>query len=200
MQTSGPELMDLSSENQATLDLYGAEPGKSTFANNCLVARRLLERGTRFVQLYHTGWDHHGNRVNNLADKLDEVALDVDRASAALVTDLKQRGLLEDTLVIWGGEFGRTPMGEIKELPGRNHHIENFPMWFAGGGIKPGQTIGEVDDLGFSITKDPIEVHDVQATILHLLGLDHTKLTFRHQGRDFRLTDVAGHVIQPLLS
>jgi len=200
MQTSGPELMDLSSENQATLDLYGAEPGKSTFANNCLVARRLLERGTRFVQLYHTGWDHHGNRVNNLADKLDEVALDVDRASAALVTDLKRRGLLDDTLVIWGGEFGRTPMGEIKELPGRNHHIENFPMWFAGGGIKPGQTIGEVDDLGFFITKDPIEVHDVQATILHLLGLDHTKLTFRHQGRDFRLTDVGGRVIQPLLA
>ena len=200
MQTSGPELMDLSSESQATLDLYGAEPGKSTFANNCLVARRLLERGTRFVQLYHTGWDHHGNRVNNLADKLDEVALDVDRASAALVTDLKQRGLLDDTLVIWGGEFGRTPMGEIKELPGRNHHIENFPMWFAGGGIKAGQTIGEVDDLGFFITKDPIEVHDVQATILHLLGLDHTKLTFRHQGRDFRLTDVAGRVIEPLLA
>ncbi|MYC65714.1 MAG: DUF1501 domain-containing protein [Acidobacteriia bacterium] len=200
MQTSGPELMDLSSESQATLDLYGAEPGKSTFANNCLVARRLLEGGTRFVQLYHTGWDHHGNRVNNLADKLDEVALDVDRASAALVTDLKQRGLLDDTLVIWGGEFGRTPMGEIKELPGRNHHIDNFPMWFAGGGIKPGQTIGEVDDLGFFITKDPIEVYDVQATILHLLGLDHTKLTFRHQGRDFRLTDVAGHVIEPLLA
>ena len=200
MQTSGPELMDLSSESQATLDLYGAEPGKSTFANNCLVARRLLEGGTRFVQLYHTGWDHHGNRVNNLADKLDEVALDVDRASAALVTDLKQRGLLDDTLVIWGGEFGRTPMGEIKELPGRNHHIENFPMWFAGGGIKAGQTIGEVDDLGFFITKDPIEVYDVQATILHLLGLDHTKLTFRHQGRDFRLTDVAGRVIEPLLA
>ena len=200
MQTSGPELMDLSSESQATLDLYGAEPGKSTFANNCLVARRLLERGTRFVQLYHTGWDHHGNRVNNLADKLDEVALDVDRASAALVTDLKQRGLLDDTLVIWGGEFGRTPMGEIKELPGRNHHIENFPMWFAGGGIKAGQTIGEVDDLGFFITKDPVEVHDVQATILHLLGLDHTKLTFRHQGRDFRLTDVAGRLIEPLLA
>ncbi len=200
MQTSGPELMDLSSESQATLDLYGAEPGKSTFANNCLVARRLLERGTRFVQLYHTGWDHHGNRVNNLADKLDEVALDVDRASAALVTDLKQRGLLDDTLVIWGGEFGRTPMGEIKEQPGRNHHVENFPMWFAGGGIKPGRTIGEVDELGFFITKDPVEVHDVQATILHLLGLDHTKLTFRHQGRDFRLTDVAGRLIEPLLA
>ena len=200
MQTSGPELMDLASESPSMIDLYGATPGESTFANNCLVARRLLERGTRFVQLYHTGWDHHGNRQNNLADKLDEVALDVDRASAALVTDLKQRGLLDDTLVIWGGEFGRTPMGEIQELPGRNHHIENFPMWFAGGGIKPGQTIGEVDDLGFFITKDPVEVHDVQATILHLLGLDHTKLTFRHQGRDFRLTDVGGKVINDILA
>lgn len=200
MQTSGPELMNLSEESPATLAAYGAKPGKSTFANNCLIARRLLERGTRFVQLYHTGWDHHGNRENNLAEKLDEVALDVDQASAALVRDLKQRGLLEDTLVIWGGEFGRTPMGEIKELPGRNHHIENFPMWFAGGGIKPGQTIGEVDDLGFFITKDPIEVHDIQATILHLLGLDHTKLTFRYQGRDFRLTDVGGKVIRQLVA
>jgi hypothetical protein len=200
MQTSGPELMDLSTEGQATLDLYGAVPGESSFSNNCLIARRLLERGTRFVQLYHTGWDHHGNRANNLADKLDEVSLAVDRASAALVTDLKKRGLLDDTLVIWGGEFGRTPMGEIQELPGRNHHVENFPMWFAGGGIKAGQTIGEVDELGFFITKDPIEVHDVQATILHLLGLDHTKLTFRHQGRDFRLTDVGGRVIEKLLA
>ena len=200
MQTSGPELMDLATESPATLDLYGAVPGQSSFANNCLVARRLLERGTRFIQLYHTGWDHHGNRVNNLAEKLDEVSLAVDRASAALVTDLKQRGLLEDTLVVWGGEFGRTPMGEIQELPGRNHHIENFPMWFAGGGIKAGQTIGEVDELGFFITKDPIEVYDVQATILHLLGLDHKKLTFRHQGRDFRLTDVGGRVITKLLS
>jgi hypothetical protein len=200
MQTSGPELMDLSTEGQATLDLYGAVPGESSFSNNCLIARRLLERGTRFVQLYHTGWDHHGNRANNLADKLDEVSLAVDRASAALVTDLKKRGLLDDTLVIWGGEFGRTPMGEIQELPGRNHHVENFPMWFAGGGIKAGQTIGEVDELGFFITKDPIEVHDVQATILHLLGLDHTKLTFRHQGRDFRLTDVGGRVIKKLLA
>ena len=200
MQTSGPELMDLTTESQSTLDLYGAAPGESTFANNCLVARRLLERGTRFVQLYHTGWDHHGNRENNLAYKLDEVSLAVDRASAALVKDLKQRGLLDDTLVIWGGEFGRTPMGEIQELPGRNHHIENFPMWFAGGGIKGGQTIGEVDELGFFITKDPVEVHDVQATILHLLGLDHTELTFRHQGRDFRLTDVGGRVIGQLLA
>ena len=131
--------MDLATESPATLDLYGAVPGESSFANNCLVARPLIERGTRFVQLYHTGWDHHGNRVNNLAEKLDEVSLAVDRASAALVTDLKQRGLLEDTLVVWGGEFGRTPMGEIQELPGRNHHIENFPMWFAGGGIKAGK-------------------------------------------------------------
>ena len=200
MQTSGPELMDLSAESQSTLDLYGAVPGDSSFANNCLVARRLLERGTRFVQLYHTGWDHHGNRVNNLADKLDEVSLAVDRASAALVTDLKERGLLEDTLVIWGGEFGRTPMGEIQELPGRNHHVENFPIWFAGGGIKAGQRIGEVDELGFFTTKDPINVHDIQATILHLLGLDHTRLTFRHQGRDFRLTDVGGRVIRKLLA
>ena len=200
MQTSGPELMDLSTESEATLEMYGATPGTSSFANNCLIARRLIERGTRFVQLYHTGWDHHGNRNNNLAEKLDEVALDVDQGCAALVTDLKQRGLLDDTLVIWGGEFGRTPMGEIKESPGRNHHIENFPMWFAGGGIKTGQTIGEVDELGFFITKDPIEVHDVQATILHLLGLDHTKLTFRYQGRDFRLTDVGGRVIDRLLA
>ena len=201
MQTSGPDLMDLSTEDQATLDMYGATPGsKATFANNCLIARRLIERGSRFVQLYHTGWDHHGNRLNNLAEKLDEVALDVDRASAALVKDLKRRGLLDDTLVIWGGEFGRTPMGEILESPGRNHHIENFPMWFAGGGVKPGQTIGEVDELGFFITKDPVEVHDVQATILHLLGLDHKKLTFKHQGRDFRLTDVGGRVIDKLLA
>ena len=200
MQTSGPELMDLTSESRETLDLYGATPGEPSFANNCLVARRLLERGARFVQLYHTGWDHHGNRLNNLADKLDEVALAVDRPSAALVKDLKRRGLLDDTLVVWGGEFGRTPMGEIKELPGRNHHIENFPIWFAGGGIKAGQSIGKVDELGFFATEDPVEVHDVQATILHLLGLDHTKLTFRYQGRDFRLTDVGGRVIGKLLA
>ena len=200
MQTSGPELMDLSTENQATLDLYGAKPGEQSFANNCLLARRMIERGVRFVQLYQTGWDHHGNRQNNLNEKLDEVALTVDRPTAALIKDLKQRGLLEETLVIFGGEFGRTPMGEIRETVGRNHHIENFPMWFAGGGIKAGQTIGEVDELGFFITKDKVEVHDVQATILHLLGLDHEKLTFRYQGRDFRLTDVGGRVIKKLLA
>ncbi|MDA1314475.1 MAG: DUF1501 domain-containing protein [Acidobacteria bacterium] len=200
MQTSGPELMDLSSETQATLDLYGATPGKQSFANNCLLARRMVERGVRFVQCYQTGWDHHGNRQNNLNEKLDEVALDVDRPAAALIKDLKQRGLLDETLVLFGGEFGRTPMGEVRESVGRNHHIDNFPMWFAGGGIKAGQTIGEVDELGFFITKDKVEVHDVQATILHLLGLDHKKLTFRYQGRDFRLTDVGGHVVEKLLA
>ena len=200
MQTSGPELMDLSTESQATLDLYGAKPGEQSFANNCLLARRMIERGVRFVQLYQTGWDHHGNRQNNLNEKLDEVALTVDRPTAALIKDLKQRGLLEETLVIFGGEFGRTPMGEIRETVGRNHHIENFPIWFAGGGIKAGQTIGEVDELGFFITKDKVEVHDVQATILHLLGLDHEKLTFRYQGRDFRLTDVGGRLIKKLLA
>ena len=178
MQTSGPELMDLSSESQATLDLYGVTPGEPSYATNCLLARRMIERGVRFVQLYHTGWDHHGN----LSERIDEVSLETDRPSAALITDLKQRGLLEDTLVIWGGEFGRTPMAEFRESVGRNHHIDNFPMWFAGGGIKPGQTIGEVDDLGFFVTRDKVEVHDVQATILHLLGIDHTKLTYRYQG------------------
>ena len=200
MQTSGPELMDLSSEGQGILDSYGATPGESSFANNCLLARRMIERGVRFVQLYHTGWDHHGNVSNNLNEKLDEVALATDRPCAALIKDLEQRGLLQDTLVIWGGEFGRTPMGEVRETVGRNHHIENFPMWFAGGGIKPGQNIGEVDELGFFVTKDKVEVHDVHATILHLLGLDHTKLTYRFQGRDFRLTDVGGRVIDKLLA
>ncbi|MGI9427201.1 MAG: DUF1501 domain-containing protein [Bythopirellula sp.] len=199
MQTSGPELMDLASESQDTLDSYGATPGEPSFANNCLLARRMIERGVRFVQLYHTGWDHHGTPTNNLNEKLDEVSLATDRPCAALLKDLKQRGLLEDTLVIWGGEFGRTPMGEEQEALGRNHHIENFPMWFAGGGIKPGQTIGEVDELGFFVTKDRAEVHDVHATILRLLGLDHTKLTYRFQGFDFRLTDVGGRVIERLL-
>ena len=199
MQTSGPELMDLTSENQQTLDLYGVTPGQTSFANNCLLARRMIERGVRFVQLYHTGWDHHGNPTQNL-EKIDEVALETDRPMTALLADLKQRGLLEDTLVVWGGEFGRTPMGEVRETVGRNHHIENFPMWFAGGGVRPGQTIGEVDDLGFFVTRDKVEVHDVQATILHLLGLDHTKLTFRYQGRDFRLTDVGGQLIGKLLA
>ena len=200
MQTSGPELIDFSTESQATLDLYGAEPGGKSFANNCLLARRLVERGVRFVQLYHSSWDHHGGPGETLDKDLDEVCLSADQACKALVMDLKQRGMLEDTLVVWGGEFGRTPMGEVRDTVGRNHHIDAFTMWFAGGGTKPGQSIGETDEIGFSPVKDPVHVHDIQATILHLLGIDHTKLTFRFRGRDFRLTDVGGHVIDKLLS
>lgn len=199
MQSSAPELMDLSSESQATLDLYGARPGEPSYAMNCLLARRLLERGVRFVQLYHTNWDHHGGSTENLTNHLDEVCKDVDQASAALVLDLKQRGLLEDTLVIWGGEFGRTPMGEVRDTIGRNHHIECGTMWMAGGGVKGGFTLGETDELGFSPVADPVHVHDVQATILHLLGINHERLTYRFQGRDFRLTDIAGHVQHKLL-
>jgi len=200
MQSSAPELMDLSGESQATMDLYGAKAGEPSYAMNCLLARRLVERGTRFVQLYHTNWDHHGGNTENLNNSLDEVTHDVDQASAALVMDLKSRGLLEDTLVIWGGEFGRTPMGEIRDTVGRNHHIECATMWMAGGGVKAGFTLGETDELGFSPVSDPVHVHDVQATILHLLGIDHEKLTYRFQGRDFRLTDVAGVVQHKLLA
>jgi hypothetical protein len=197
MQTSGPELIDFSRESKQTLDLYGAEPGKPSFANNCLLARRLVERGARFVQLYHTDWDHHAD----LKDPLDQVCREIDRGTAALIKDLKRRGLLEHTLVVWGGEFGRTPMGEQRDKTvGRNHHIDAYTMWMAGAGVKPGQTIGETDDLGFKAVDDRIDVHDVQATILHLLGLDHTKLTFRFQGRDFRLTDVGGNVVGKLLA
>jgi uncharacterized protein (DUF1501 family) len=200
MQTRAPELMDLSTETRETLDLYGAEPGKVSFANNCLLARRLVERGVRFVQLYHTDWDHHGGPGADLEKALEQVAREVDRPCAALITDLKRRGLLEDTLVIWGGEFGRTPMGEKRETTGRNHHIEAFTMWFAGGGIKTGQTLGRTDDFGFAPVEDRVHVHDLHATILHLLGLDHTRLTFRFQGRDFRLTDIAGEVVHKLVA
>ena len=200
MQTSGPELIDFSTESQATLDLYGAKPGEKSFANNCLLARRLVERGVRFVQLYHSSWDHHGGPGDSLAKDLDEVCLTADQAYKALIVDLKQRGMLDDTLVVWGGEFGRTPMGEERETVGRNHHIDAFTMWFAGGGTKRGQSIGETDEFGFAPVKDPVHPHDIQATILHLLGIDHTKLTFRFRGRDFRLTDVGGHVIEPLLA
>ena len=197
MQTSGPELIDFSKESRQTLDMYGAEPGKATYANNCLLARRLVERGVRFVQLYHTDWDHHAD----LGQPLEQVAREVDRASAALIRDLKQRGLLESTLVIWGGEFGRTPMGEVRERGkiGRNHHIDAYTLLMAGGGIQPGRVIGGTDELGFSPAGLRIHVHDVQASILHLLGLDHTKLTFKFQGRDFRLTDVAGEPIKGLV-
>lgn len=200
MQTSAPELMDLSGETKATLDAYGVDPAKPSFARNCLLARRLVEQGTRFVQLYHTDWDHHGNPGTNLGSPLEDRCKEVDQPAAALVRDLKQRGLLDETLVIWGGEFGRTPQGEPRDTLGRDHHIENFTMWLAGGGVKGGITMGESDDLGYYTVKDPVHVHDLQATVLHLLGLDHERLTYRFQGRNFRLTDVAGNVVTKILS
>ncbi|MSO23133.1 MAG: DUF1501 domain-containing protein [Acidobacteria bacterium] len=195
MQSSAPELMDLAKEPKKVLDMYGAEPGKPSFANNCLLARRLVERGVRFVQLYHEAWDQHGNLVRDLRKNCE----DTDQASAALVKDLKQRGLLENTLVIWGGEFGRTPMVQGGE-DGRDHHPNAFTMWLAGGGIKPGISLGESDELGFNAVKDRVHVHDLHATLMHLLGFDHTKLTYRFQGRDFRLTDVHGELVKPLLA
>ena len=200
MQSSAPELMDFLKEPPQTLKAYGAEPGKVSFANNCLLARRLVERGVRFVQLYHTDWDHHGNLDTNLDKPLENICREVDQPSAALVNDLKQRGLLDQTLVIWGGEFGRTPMGEPRDLLGRDHHIDGYTMWLAGGGVKGGQALGATDDLGFYAVEDRVHVHDLQATILYLLGLEHTKLTYRFQGRDFRLTDVGGEVVQKLLA
>jgi hypothetical protein len=195
MQTSAPELMDLSKEPKHVLEMYGAEPGKPSFANNCLLARRLVERGVRFVQLFHEAWDQHGNLVKDIAQNCK----DTDQASAALVKDLKQRGLLDSTLVVWGGEFGRTPMVQGGS-DGRDHHPNAFTMWLAGGGTKPGVVLGETDELGFNVVKDKVHVHDLHATILHLLGFDHKKLTYRFQGRDFRLTDVHGNVIQQLLA
>ncbi|MDB5386793.1 MAG: hypothetical protein JWM11_2439 [Planctomycetaceae bacterium] len=200
MQSSAPELMDLKGETKETLELYGAEPGKPSFANNCLLARRLVEKGVRFVQLYHTDWDHHGNAGTELGKSLDERCAEVDKGCAALVQDLKRRGLLEDTIVMWGGEFGRTPQGEGRELMGRDHHIEAFTMWFAGGGIKPGQTIGETDEIGYNVVRDRLHMHDLHATLLHLLGMDHLKLTYRVQGRDFRLTDVHGQLFPKLMA
>ena len=200
MQSAAPTLMDISKEDQKTLDLYGVEPGKPSFAANCLLARRMVERGVRFIQLYHTNWDHHGGPTENLGKHLPEICKEVDQPSAALIKDLKQRGLLDDTLVIWGGEFGRTPMGEVRESVGRDHHIDAYTMWLAGGGIKPGLVYGETDDIGYTVTKNPVHVHDLQATILHQLGIDHTKLTFRSQGRDFRLTDVHGEVVKNILT
>ena len=200
MQSSAPELIDLKAESAATLKLYGIEDQRPSFARNCLLARRLVERGVRFVQLYHTNWDSHGGPGENLQADFEKVCREVDQGQAALVQDLKERGLLQDTLVIWGGEFGRTPMGENRDTTGRNHHIDAFTMWFAGGGTKAGQVIGETDELGFNAVRDPMHVHDLHATILHLLGLDHTRLTFRFQGRDFRLTDVHGKVNHQLFA
>ncbi|MCZ2147908.1 MAG: DUF1501 domain-containing protein [Bryobacterales bacterium] len=195
MQSSAPELMDISKEPRHVLDMYGAVPGKPSFANDCLLARRLVERGVRFVQLYHEAWDQHGNLTRDIAINCK----DTDQACAALVQDLKQRGLLKDTLVVWGGEFGRTPMVQGGN-DGRDHHPNAFTMWLAGGGVKPGLVMGESDELGFNVIKDKVHVHDLHATMLHMLGFDHTKLTFRFQGRDFRLTDVHGNVVQKLLA
>ncbi|MBX3178411.1 MAG: DUF1501 domain-containing protein [Candidatus Hydrogenedentes bacterium] len=204
MQTSVPELMDIASEPESVRALYGVEPGKTSFANNALLARRLVERGVRFVQLFHTGWDHHGGKgKQNLIGDLPVTAGQIDRPAAALVKDLKQRGLLEETLVIWGGEFGRTPMvqGEVTaESMGRDHNPRAFTIWMAGGGIKPGIVHGLTDDFGYNVVEKPVHVHDFQATVLHCLGMEHEKLTYRFQGRDFRLTDVHGNVVRDLLA
>jgi uncharacterized protein (DUF1501 family) len=184
--------------------MYGAEPGKVSFANNCLLARRLAERGVRFIQLYHWGWDSHGTaESDDLVHSLPQRCREADRASAALVKDLKQRGMLDETLVVWAGEFGRTPMNEERDgskFLGRDHHPHAFTIWLAGGGIRPGITIGATDELGYHVIEDRIEVHDLHATMLHLFGIDHERLTYRFQGRDFRLTDVAGKVVAPLLA
>src|SRR5262245_46796536 len=195
MQSSAPDLMDLSREPRRVLEAYGAEPGKSSFANTCLLARRMVERGVRFVQVFHEAWDQHGGLVGGLKKNCQ----DTDRPTAALLKDLKARGLLEDTLVIWGGEFGRTPMVQGGS-DGRDHHPNCFTTLLAGGGVRPGVTIGESDEFGFNVTKDKVHVHDLHATILHLLGFDHTKLTFKSQGRDFRLTDVKGNLVKKMLA
>jgi hypothetical protein len=196
LQTSAPELMDLGSEPKEMLDRYGIkDPKEANFARNCLLARRLVERGVRFVQLFHEAWDQHGN----LTGGVKQNALDTDQASAALVMDLKERGLLEDTIVIWGGEFGRTPMVQGGN-DGRDHHNRCFSLWLAGGGIKAGHVHGQTDELGFNVANDPVHVHDLNATLLHLLGFDHLRLTFRSQGRDYRLTDVHGNVVQGILA
>ena len=200
LQASAPELMDLKSESAETLKLYGADPAKPSYARACLLARRMIERGVRCVNIYHSGWDAHSNVAGNVTNN----ARTTDQASAALITDLKRRGLLEDTLVIWGGEFGRTPMVEsnptLNRSQGRDHHPQAFSLWMAGGGVKGGVTLGATDELGFHITDRPVHIHDLQATILHLLGLDHERLTFHHGGRDYRLTDVHGKLIREIFT
>jgi hypothetical protein len=199
MQTSIPELTDISREPAGVREMYGAEPGKPSFAANCLLARRLAERGVRFIQLYHRDWDHHSDLPGGLKAQCEQT----DRPAAALVRDLKQRGLLEDTLVLWGGEFGRTAFCQGPLTPGkfgRDHHTRCFAMWLAGGGTRAGVTVGRTDDFGYNVVEGGVHVHDLQATLLHLLGIDHTKLTYRFQGREFRLTDVAGQVVEALLA
>lgn len=203
MQTSVPEVMDISREPAAMHALYGTTPGRASFANNCLLARRLVERGVRFVQLYHRGWDHHGGPDGNLVFDLKKRCLETDQACVALVRDLKQRGLLDETVVVWGGEFGRTPMMQGALQPdqiGRDHHPHGYTIWMAGGGIKPGIVYGATDEFGFYAVDQTMHVHDLHATILHLFGVDHTRLTYRFQGRDFRLTDVHGEVAKALLA
>ncbi|MGE5195458.1 MAG: DUF1501 domain-containing protein [Deltaproteobacteria bacterium] len=200
LQTSAPELMDLKGESKATLDLYGVDPDKPSFARACLLARRMVERGVRFINIYNEGWDAHSDVVGNHTNNCKAT----DQGAAALVADLKLRGLLNETLVIWGGEFGRTPMVEsnpaLGRSLGRDHHPQSYTMWLAGGGIKPGLTYGASDELGFNVVENGVHVHDVQATILHLLGLDHERLTYRYAGRDFRLTDIHGRVVQDILA
>jgi hypothetical protein len=200
LQTSAPELMSLADESSETLALYGCKPEEASFARACLIARRLVERGVRFITIYHEGWDGHSDVSGNVKGNCAKT----DQASAALVMDLKRRGLLDETLVVWGGEFGRTPMVEASAVlgrsKGRDHHPNAFTMWLAGGGIRGGVTYGETDELGFHIARDEVNVHDLQATILHCLGLDHERLTYRYQGRDFRLTDVHGHVVRGILA
>jgi len=202
MQTSAPELMDTSGESKETLDLYGIkDPKEASFARNCLLARRLIERGVRFVQLYHTNWDHHGGPTENLEEHLPSISREIDQSGAALVLDLQRRGLLDDTIVVWGGEFGRTPMGEVRESTGRNHHIDAFTMWFAGGGFKRGFSFGETDEFGFGSIDHSVHVRDIHATILHQLGLHHERLSIRSQGLDFRLTGVQpAKVVKEVLS
>ncbi len=195
MQGVAPEVMDISRESKETLAMYGAEPGKASYANACLLARRLIEKGVRFVQIFHEAWDHHGGLTAGLKAQTGQT----DQASAALIKDLKQRGLLNDTLVVWGGEFGRTPMVQGGN-DGRDHHPNCFTYWLAGGGVKPGLVMGQSDEFGFNVVEDKVHVHDLHATILHLLGFDHTRLTYRFQGRDFRLTDVHGEIVQKLLA
>ncbi len=204
MQSSVPELVDIGKEPASVHELYGTEPGKKSFANNCLLARRLVERGVRFVQLYHRGWDNHGTSSHDdIVNRLPSLCQETDRAAAALIKDLKQRGLLESTMVIWGGEFGRTPMNEARnnsKFLGRDHHPRAFSMWVAGGGFRPGISLGKTDELGYNIAEDAVDVHDLHATILNQMGIDHTKLTYRFQGRDFRLTDIAGNVVSKLVT
>jgi len=196
MQASVPDLADFSNEPQPVLDLYGCEPGDGSYASNCLMARRLAERGVRFIQLYHRGWDHHGNLKKNFTTVSDLV----DKATAGLIKDLKMRGMLDDTLIVWGGEFGRTPMSQSADGDGRDHHIKGFSIFLAGGGIKGGTVYGSTDEFGYNAEENPTAVHDLHATMLHLLGIDHKRLTYKFQGRDFRLTDVHGHLIKGILA